>query len=306
MALVCRADAARDLGIFHDSHIAFGVFDGVHKGHAFLIGQTQAAAANQGGRSVVLTFTVDPDELFRADELRKLMSNGQRIAALEATGVDAVVLLPFDAQMASLDPLAFLERTFYGAVPASLHVGSDFRFGAKGAGTVSDLRFWADRTGTEVFPYALLEQDGQPITATRIRALLQAGNVRQAADLLGHPYAFEGTVVKGRQEGEGMGFRTANLNVPAQLQAAADGVYGGYAVVGGRRYKAAVSLGVSPTFEQATATCEAHILDFDEDIYGQTIQIQLVEWLRPMRTFPSTEQLIATVTSNIRWCRDNL
>lgn len=285
---------------------AFGVFDGVHRGHQFLIGEAVRTARESGGISAALTFDVDPDECFHADRLKKLMSNERRIEALAETGVDAVVVLPFTREFSLQDPHAFLDALFRGASPHAMHVGSDFRFGAKAAGTVADLESWATRTGMRVYAHDLKSADGRPITATRIRLLLSDGECEQARALLGHPYVFEGTVLKGRGEGTDMGFATANISLPSMMQVLGEAVYAAYAVVDGVRYKAAMSVGVAPTFADATASCEVHILDFSGEIYGDSIEIEPVHYLRPMIKFDSVDELIATVLGNIAWVRENL
>lgn len=306
MAKVYRLDDPSTQEVFDECCLTFGVFDGFHAGHQFLVDRAVEQARLRGVSAVVLTFDCDPDELFRPDSLRKLSSNSQRIERLCETQLDAVVLIGFNKQVAGLDPLAFLERTFGSFPPSTIHVGKDFRFGCKGSGRIDDLRFWGDRTGTEIYAYDLVCEDGQPITASRIRGLLQQGKVADAARLLGRPFSFEGLVEQGRQQGRDMGFRTANVMVPAWQSVVAEGVYVGYAWVDGKRYKAALSMGVSPTFVEAKATCEVHILDFEGDLYGKTIVVELVEWLREMRKFDDINELIATVMGNIQWCRDNL
>ncbi|MDO4502942.1 MAG: riboflavin biosynthesis protein RibF [Coriobacteriia bacterium] len=286
------------------SSCAFGVFDGLHVGHMSLIGHALEVAALEDLPSAVLTFDVDPDELFRSD-LHKLCANGERIERLAATGVDEVVVLPFTRSFASLGPQEFLAKVLQG-MPKVLHVGCDFRFGSRAAGTVEELNDWAHAMGTRVCSHSLVKMDDVPVTATRIRELLSVGRVEQAAELLGRPYAFTGMVEPGRQQGREMGFRTANLSVPASLHSIGEGVYACYGLVGDHRYKAAVSVGVAPTFEDATATCEVHLLDFQGDLYSQPLTVEFMHWLRPMKKFDSTEELIATVMGNIQWCRDNL
>ncbi|WP_165173011.1 riboflavin biosynthesis protein RibF [Adlercreutzia sp. ZJ242] len=298
-----------DASLFAGASCAFGVFDGVHAGHRFIIGEAVRKARELGARAVVVTFDRDPDEVFAAGELRKLMSNEQRLQALcELEGVDDVVALAFTRDFAALEPEAFLERAFGGThVPAALFVGRDFRFGARASGDVGVLERWGARHGMLVAPHDLLELDGAPVTATRIRGLLQEGAVGQAARLLGAPYRMAGVVQPGRGEGRDMGFRTANLHVPDELRALGDGVYAAYAHVGGMRYKAAVSVGVSPTFEgKALANVEAHILDFSGDLYGDVVELEFMSWLRPMMTFATLEDLISTVNGNIAWVRENL
>lgn len=306
MALVYEFDDGFDREVFEDAACAFGVFDGVHLGHQAIIGGTERTAQLDGCRSVIITFDRDPDELF-VPGFKKLMPNAARIEALAALGADAVVVLPFTERLSKLDAPSFLERTFGRITVGSMHVGRDFRFGHKARGTVADLRMWGDRTGTSVYAYELETAGERPITSTRIRAALAEGRVRDAADLLGRRWALEGVVAHGRGEGEGFGIRTANLVVPEQLCAVADGVYAAYALVDGARYKAAVNVGIPMTFEgRARSNVEAHLLDFEGDLYGKPLALEFVEWLRPMQRFGSDEELIATITGNIDWVRQNL
>ena len=226
---------------------------------------------------------------------------------LASTGVDAVCVLPFTREFAASSPAEFLAQTFDGTPPAYLHVGFDFKFGARACGTVDDLDAWGLAGGTKVRAHGLKSDDGAPITATRIRLLLAAGDIEEANRLLGRPYFMTGIVEPGRGEGADLGFCTANLEVPDQLRPLGDGVYAAWAEVGGARYKAAVNVGVAATFaDRATATCEAHLLDFSGDLYGKPVKVEFLHWLRPMRAFDDVDELIATVKGNIAWVRENL
>lgn len=301
-------DAAFDRSLFDGAACVFGVFDGVHKGHRFIIDDAATRAKREGGRSVVITFDRDPDELFGGSDFRKLMSNERRIEALASLGADAVVVLLFDEKLASIDALAFLERTFGTVAPASMHVGSDFHFGAKAAGDVGTLRFWAERSGTEVLPYGLETYGDMPITSTRIRKLLanpSEGNMEQATTLLVEPFTISGTIEHGRGDGRDFGIRTANMRVPEELLAVGDGVYAAEAIVEGKHYPAAVNVGVALTFEdESTANIEAHLLDFDQEVYGQPMELRFRHFLRPMKRFESTEELIETITADIARTRE--
>lgn len=300
------ADASFDWSLFAGSSCAFGVFDGLHTGHQYLIGQA-VETKQPGGRAIAITFNIDPDEVFHPDRLKKLMRNTDRLEALVSSGVDDVVAIPFNERFYTKSPEEFLATAFPSGVPAHLHVGEDFRFGARAAGTVATLQEWGSRVGCEIHPHDLVSADGMPITATRIRKLLLDCQLDEANRLLGHPYALRETVQRGRGDGADFGFATANLQVKPHDRVLGEGVYAAYATVGGARYKAAASVGVSPTFEAtSTANMEVHILDFEGDLVGQDIVIEFVKYLRPMIKFESTEELIATVMSNIQWVRDNL
>lgn len=298
-------DETFDHGILCGSSCAFGVFDGLHVGHRYLINSAKETAG--ASRCIVMTFNIDPDEVFHPNRLKKLMRNEDRLRALENSGADDVVVLPFTSDLYSKSPEAFLEFAFSAGVPSYMHVGEDFRFGARAAGTVETLKEWGNETGCEIHAHNLVSADGKPITATRIRLLLADCNVKEAERLLGHPYTLRETVHRGRGDGADFGFATANLIVKPHDRVLGEGVYAAYATVEGERFKAAVSVGVSPTFEsQSTANMEAHILGFQGDLVDRDITLEFVEFLRPMIKFDSTEELIATVSSNINWVRENL
>ena len=300
------ADESFDARVLVGSSCAFGVFDGLHIGHRFLLDRA-VETRPAGGRAIAITFDIDPDEVFHPNRLKKLMRNADRIEALSASGVDDVVVLPFVQPLYSKSPDEFLATAFPAGVPSHLHVGEDFRFGARAAGTVETLQGWGSRVGCRIHAHQLVSADGDPITATRIRLLLLDCKLSEANRLLGHPYSLRETVQRGRGDGADFGFATANLQVKPHDRVLGEGVYAAYATVDGTRYKAAVSVGVSPTFEAtSTANMEAHILDFSGDLVGRSVTIEFVEYLRPMIKFDSTDELVATVTANIQWVRDNL
>ncbi|WP_173163819.1 riboflavin biosynthesis protein RibF [Berryella wangjianweii] len=307
MAELIMADETFDVARLEGAVCAFGVFDGVHRAHRFLIGQAVAQARELEKHAVALTFDIDPDEVFHADRLRKLMTNDDRLRALADTGVDAVVAFPFTEAFAGQPPADFMQRAFGAHVPRALHVGHGLRFGARASGTVADLERWGAVHGMEVHAHTLVQAEGSPISATRIRLLLQEGKVSEARDLLGRPYRIVGRVVPGRGEGAQMGFSTANLSVPPACLALGEGVYAGYARIDGETYRAAVSVGVSPVFSGRTdAVCEAHLLDFQGTLYGAALSIDVTHFLRPMIKFDTVDELIRTVLANIAWVRQHL
>lgn len=297
--IVSSAEAA-----FSGASCAFGVFDGVHEGHRFVIERAIQDASARGARSIIITFDVDPSELFSPGAQDKLMTNEERIAALTALGASAVAVIPFDHTVAALSPQAFLDALFASGAPALLVVGEDFRFGHEASGTREDLEAWGATQDMRVDAVPLLELESSPVTSTRIRCLVRRGAVSEARELLGHPYGLTGDVVVGRQAGREMGICTANLSVGPTRIVPADGVYAAYAIVEGKRYKAAVSVGVPVTFDDATeSTIEAHILDFDEDIYGKELTLEFMERLRPMVKFDSTQALVAQINEDIQRTR---
>lgn len=167
------------------SSCAFGVFDGVHRGHQFIIDCAQKEATERGCTCAIITFDHDPDELFCPDKLDKIMTNGERIEALSNLGADYVIVIPFTREFASQSPEEFLASMFGGSLPAAIHIGCDFRFGACARGTLATLEEWGSANGVHVVGHELLEVDGAPVTSTRIRKLMAQGDIEEAEKLLG-------------------------------------------------------------------------------------------------------------------------
>ncbi len=286
--------------IFAGASCAFGVFDGIHRGHRFILEKTIDEARVHGGASMIVTFDIDPDEIFAPAKLRKIMSNADRLAHLAASGVDEVVTISFDETVRTMQPERFLDTLFFAGVPKTLFVGEDLRFGCEASGDVSLLKAWGNDHGMEVVALPLFQQEGHPVTSTRIRTLVLEGKVEEVERLLGQPFALSGQVVAGRQMGREMGIATANLQVPAEGLIPADGVYAGYALVDGQRFKAAISVGVPITFEGVrNRTVEAHLLGFSGDIYAEGLMLQFIRYLRPMIKFDGPETLASQIRQDI-------
>lgn len=178
--------AAEVLEVLTGSVCAFGVFDGLHKGHQVIFSKTFELAAELNVPSVVLTFDIDPDDIFNPAQM-KLMSNEHRLEQLANVGFYHVLAFHFDRDFASMSADEFLNRAFANNVPRALIVGNDLRFGHLGQGDVNTLRAWGQAHGMEVIEVPLFEEDGSPVKSTRIRALIEEGNIQEAEELLGHP-----------------------------------------------------------------------------------------------------------------------
>lgn len=292
------------------STVAIGAFDGVHLGHRELISSCVRDAAARGVQSVVVTFDPDPSELLsgvRAE--RRLLSIDDRVALCRALGVDNVLVLPFVEGLALLGPEEFV-RYLTGLLGplVSVHVGSNFRFGHRGSGTVRTLVSLGAERGFSVVAHELLELDGAAVSSTRIRKLLAAGRVREAASLLGRHHFVRGTVAHGRGEGASLGFPTANLCCDGRSCMPAEGVYACVASDGRSAWPAAANVGRPPTFssERDTAFLEANLLGFSGDLYGRELAVVFVEWLRASRPFSSLEELERVVRGNIDWVREHI
>lgn len=287
--------------------VAIGAFDGVHMGHRHLLQQAVNDARERGIASVAVTFDPDPDVVVSTAPAKKLMSLDDRLRVLASVGVDAVAVVPFDAAVASMDHESFFARVLASALRIrAIHVGSDFRLGARGAATVDVLRAWGDSHGVDVFGHELLCEAGGTVSSSRIRALLAQGDIEPANADLGRAYMVRGQVVHGRGEGRKLGFPTANVEISPLTATPQEGVYAGFVCLGDSAWPAAINVGVPPMFKDcaASAKLEANIVGFSEDIYGADIAVSFIKQLRPSRTFASLDELVATVEGNIEDVRE--
>lgn len=279
--------------------VTIGNLDGVHLGHAALI-RAAREAVGPSGRVVALAFDPHPLTVLRpAWAPTRLSTFEQRRGWLRAIGADEVKPLRPDRELLELAPEAFLRRLCETDGPAFIVEGGDFNFGRNRAGSVETLRELGPSLGFEpiVVPpveVALTEQAIVRVSSSLTRWLLERGRVVDAARLLDRPYELIATVRRGAQRGRTIGFPTMNVALDDQ-QIPADGVYAGHAVLpDGERFVAAVSVGTNPTFEDASRTCEAHLLDYDGplDHYGWTLQLSFRAWLRDQVRYPGVEPLI--------------
>jgi riboflavin kinase/FMN adenylyltransferase len=283
--------------------IALGTFDGVHLGHRQVIGAAVERAHEQELDSCVVTFDPHPATILRPDNPPKLLSTldvkARRVAEI---GADEMVAIRFTRQFSQLSAEQFCEQVLGDVLGARyIDVGENFHFGH---GAVGDAAMLASRSEFDTEVIGLVEHDGKPVSSTRIRALVESGEVHAAADLLGAPFTFAGDVVSGDGRGRTLDMPTANITPAPQLVVPANGVYAAIAEVGGRRLAAAVNVGVRPTFEQdGQRLVEAHLIDFDGDIYGQTIQLGFLERLRDELRFESAEELSSRMQEDVAQVR---
>ncbi len=291
--------SSNDSSFLGDVVCAMGVFDGVHLGHRRLISDCIAKAKELGARSLILTFDVDPEEIFRNGSARKLMSNEDRISTLCSLGADIVYVQQFDEDFSKTPAVQFIETIMEGKMnPLGVYVGSNFRFGYKASGDVACLIDELSGKGCQVVGEDLLCEDGEPITATRIRDLVESGGLEDATEMLGRMHFMQADVRKGRQVGRTLGYPTANLVPSHDYVKLAEGVYSGYLLVHGDWYRASISVGVPKTFGDIKATIEAHLIDFDEDIYDKHVVVCFANYLRPMIKFDSTDALVEQITAD--------
>jgi riboflavin kinase/FMN adenylyltransferase len=285
--------------------LAIGNFDGVHLGHAALLAEARARAAREDGPSAVLTFTPHPARLFAPDRAPPLITSlERRLDLLAAAGIDIAIVEPFTRAFAGIEASAFVRDVLARQLGArDVVVGYDFSFGRDRAGTVAMLRELGGAAGIGVAVIPPVSVDGVPCSSTRIRQLVSAGDTLAAARLLGRPFEIEGTVARGAGRGRGLGFPTANVVPEAELRPKL-GIYAARALIldgplGGTARPAALSVGTNPQFSSNAVTIEAYLLDFDDDLYGHRLRVEVGERLRDERRFESIDALIAQIEADV-------
>ncbi|WP_150308484.1 bifunctional riboflavin kinase/FAD synthetase [Planctomonas psychrotolerans] len=298
------ADVPDDFG---PSAISIGKFDGVHAGHRAVIAELTAAAAEEHLVPTVVTFDRHPAALLAPEKCPpQLVSNRQKVELLAERGVEATLLLTFDAALAALPPEEFVERILVRSLHARLVlVGEDFRFGRGGAGTVRTLRELGVRHGFRVDTVGDVRPDShRRVSSTWIRDLLTAGDVDAATDLLGRAPSVCGMVVHGAKRGRELGFPTANLSPESEGLIPADGVYAGWLTDAGTRYPAAISVGSNPTFQGVPPKqVEAYVLDRDIDLYDHIVEVAFVSRIRGQVAYEGVGPLIAQMTDDVERVR---
>ena len=292
------APSSADLG---RAVAAVGVFDGVHIGHQALVGLALERAAALGVTGLVVTFDRDPDQVVTPDSAApQLLTLEDKLDFLSELGPHAILVVPFCRKIADTAPDRFISDVLLDAFdPVEIVVGVDFRFGCKASGTVDTLKGFGAHHAFQVRASELVEAAGGPVTSTRIRGLIADGEVGEAARLLGRPHRVRGRVARGRSMGRGLGFPTANVTPVKYAALPADGVYAGFVVVDGASHMAGISVGTPPSFPEARDYLEAHLVDFEGDLYGHEVAIEFVKRLRDQRAFTSAEDLAHAIRHDI-------
>ena len=285
--------------------VALGNFDGFHAGHQAVVGRAVALARAQGRPALVATFDPHPVRFFKPDTPPfRLTTLDQRQRLFGAAGADAMVVFDFDAALAGLTAQDFVGQRLMDMIGiGGVVTGADFTFGKRRDGNVMVLADLGEHNGFSVETVGAVEQDGVAISSSRIRALLQSGDPREAARLLTRPFAIEGVVEHGDKVGRTIGYPTANLSLGSYLRPA----YGIYAVRGrlrdGRVLEGAANLGIRPSFDPPRELLEPYFFDFSEGLYGQTIEVELIDFLRPEAKFDTLEALKAQMDNDCERAR---
>jgi riboflavin kinase / FMN adenylyltransferase len=289
--------------------VALGNFDGVHLGHRELLGRLRQMADHHGAPALAVTFHPHPAEVLGNMQPRRLMPIEDRIKALHAAGMDAVWVVPFTRELATVTAEQYLEETLLGQLKMCGFVaGPDTRFGARRAGGADLLREYARRVGYDLAVLEPFELNGERVSSTAIRNLLESGDMSRVAAWLGHPYRLKGKVIHGMKIGRKLGFPTANLEVGRDILIPATGIYVVRVRMGLDAEHAppldgVANVGNRPTLDAGPLSVEAHLFNVDEDLYGQPITIELLLRLRDEEKYDSVAELKVAIADDVQMAK---
>ena len=296
--------------------LTIGNFDGLHVGHRAIMRTVVARARDLGGEAVVYTFEPHPRKVLRPDRPPQLLTTlDQKIELLEEMGVDIAIFEPFDREFAAIEPSTFVSEYIHRRIrPMEVYVGYDFRFGRDREGSMRLLTEMGPRLGFSVTIVPEVTIDGRDVNSTRIRELLSEGDVRETQRLLGRPFCTRGIIVEGQRRGRTLGFPTANISPQNEVLPGA-GVYAGWArfvddgdPARGVEIPSVMNVGRRPTFnDDMSFVAEAHLIDFEGDVYGRRIDLTFERRLRAERKFAGPEELKVQIAKDVaearRWLR---
>jgi riboflavin kinase / FMN adenylyltransferase len=284
--------------------VAIGNFDGVHRGHRAVIGAALTRAKALGRPAAVMTFEPHPRAFFKPGEpLFRLTDEAAKLRLLAATGLDGAIVLTFDAALAKLTAEEFVSQILVGrfAIGGAV-IGFNFHFGKNREGSPDFLIAQGKKYGFAVDVVPRFEDGGRPVSSGPIRAALADGNVRLAEELLGYPWFVTGTVIHGDKRGRELGFPTANIRLDSAC-ALRHGIYAVRVGVDGRHYDAVANFGRRPMFDTGAVLLEIFLFDFSGDLYGRSLDVAFIEWIREERMFDGTAALITQMNEDSRLAR---
>lgn len=284
-----------------NSWLTVGVFDGVHRGHQQIIKKLTTGAHANDVPAVVLTFDPHPTSVLSGREIKCLTLPEERADLLAQLGVDVVITQPFTRDLSQVTAYDFMTWLTRHLGLKQLLIGYDFALGKGREGNAARLTEIGSELGYSVEVVPALSDESGVISSTAIRTSIEVGNVEEAARLLGHFYSLHGPVIRGDGRGRTIGVPTANIAYPSEKIIPAKGIYACWAYLNDRQYLAAINIGTNPTFtpEKHTLNVEAHMLDFDEEIYGEDPRLEFVARLRDELTFDSVESLLEQIWKDV-------
>ena len=286
--------------------VTVGVFDGVHEGHRHLLRQLVELAGSQYIPTVV-TFSNRPITVLRpGTEPSYLTTPEQRIDLIKQLGIDLVVCIEFTRDLAQVTAADFAKSLAESLKMKGLVMGPDSALGKDRQGDLDFMQKQGEQLGFWVRSVDPLDFEGQPVKSRRIRNALVDGDVAVCPQLLGRNHSLSGVVVLGDQRGRTLGFPTANIEVDSKLLLPGDGIYATWAIIDGKRHKSATSIGVRPTFDLTQRLVEVFIMDFDADLYGQTVRLEFIKKVRDQEKFDGLEALVKQINQDVDDCRQVL
>jgi riboflavin kinase/FMN adenylyltransferase len=288
--------------------IAIGNFDGLHRGHRAVIDKTLALARRLRRPSAILSFEPHPRDFFgRGEPVFRLTPLPEKTEIAERLGLDALIVLSFDAEMAKMEAEEFIAEWLVARLGiAAVIVGIDFRFGARRLGTAAMLEQAGKRFSFHVEVLAeVAAQEAGRVSSSAVRKALEAGNVAQASELLGHRWFVAGEVLHGEKRGRELGFPTANLRLDPSCRLR-HGIYAVRTLIDGRVREGVASFGRRPTFDNGAPLLEVFVFDFAEDLYGKSLDVELVSWIRAEEKFDNVEALIAAMREDVAAAKRSL
>jgi riboflavin kinase/FMN adenylyltransferase len=285
---------------------AIGIFDGVHRGHQYLIKQMLTTARRLGAQPIVITFSPHPAHILRPDvKLGSITSLQDRFRLLSDLGITACLVVRFNRSFAQIQPQKFIKDILVEQLGVkAVFVGDGFRFGKGRRGDIALFQKLGLKYGYETHAVSGLKQGRGIISSTRIRPLIGAGKLNEAARLLGRPVFISGVVVKGSERGKSLGFPTANIDYEADILPP-KGVYVVRALLGAKSYPAVVNIGTRPSFEKQISKLylEVYILDFSKNIYGKRLEVEFLKKIRNEKKFANPQQLIQQIQKDESFTR---
>lgn len=287
--------------------LLMGNFDGIHLGHQALLGRAVHDAKDLGGRSVVLTFEPHPLKVLAPEKApRLILTHKDKMTLLQSFGVDVVIVQTFDAAFAGVEADEFVREYLVRRIGVrKMWVGKDLRFGKGRKGRVEDLARWGKDMGFEVGVIEPIQLGGHRVSSSRIRTLIEQGEVREAGNYLGRHHFISGRVVSGHGRGRHLGYPTANIVARTEVLPF-DGIYASIMQAGGRQWRSVTSVGLNPTFGAGPRTIESFIFDFDGDLYDQAVKLFFVERIREEKKFSSVELLVEQIKLDVASAREIL
>lgn len=287
--------------------VALGNFDGVHMGHQAILGAAIELARGHGGAAFALTFDPSPAKVLApARAPRLIMTAEDKLELLRVSGLDAVLVIEFTRAFSMVRPREFARDYLIERIGArAVVVGHSVSFGHDRAGNAGVMRALGAEMGFDARVVGPVKVAGMEVSSSRIREVIAAGDLRTAAKLLGRPHFIRGPVVHGRERGRKMGFPTANIQSRTECLPP-DGVYATRLLLDDGAYPSITNIGMRPTFAEPERTIEAHVFDFDRDLYGADVRLDLIERIRPERKFESAAALAAQIAADLKHAREIL